>query len=459
MAYLPQLRPSQIFALLCVLLAVATVGVTADLQARVLAISLAGIALFATRSLPEATTALCVFLAFLAINAAPTNVIFSGFTVGGFWLLIGGLVIGAAISSSGLDRQIARRIFARTGSSYSRAVCFLSLGGVVLGLFVPSAIPRVIVMMPITMALARTMGFTPMSRGYVGLIMTAALMTLVPTFAFLTANLPTIVEFGAAEVLYDVQVSYSAYLVQNLPISLVRFAVLLAMLLMFGRGISSLNTTEMSDDAPEQLTRAQTRLMWLLAGAIGFWATDVWHGIAPSWVALTAGMILLWPGFGVFTAQAIKSEIDLSAAFFIAAVFCISAVMDSVGIGAGIARAVVPVLALGQHGSLWDMFATTGFSALLSHLTTSPAAPIVLAPLAGHMSDATSWSVTTIAMLQNIGFSTTAIPYQSPPLLICIAMAQIPVGTLTRICLVSSVVITAIGVPATWLWWMWLGLI
>ncbi|MEZ7812247.1 MAG: SLC13 family permease [Paracoccaceae bacterium] len=447
---------TQAFAFGAVACSLVTLVISSDMTAHILALSLTGIVLFATRALPEVVTSFAIFLSFLALGVAPPDLIFAGFLTNGFWLLIGGLVIGAAIGSSGLGDQVAVRIFVRTGSSYVRAVWFLSLAGIGFSLLVPSAIPRVIVMMPITLALARTMGFAPGSRGHVGLMITAVSMTMVPTYAFLTANLPTIVELGAVEVLYGVHIRFGEFFVQQAPLNVVRFTVLLLLLLWMGRDLTAQKFSEMQI---QPLKPAQWRLLIVLGLAITLWATDIWHGIAPAWVSLCAGMILLWPGFGVMPPQAMKNEIDLSMAFFIAAVFCISGVVTHSGLGDKIAQFVVPALHLGQGNSLHDLVTLVVGSSVLSHLTTAPAAGVVLAPLASSMAEATGWSIKTIAMVHNAGFSTTIFPYQSPPLLIGVALAQIPIGALTRICFLTTVIATAVGLPLTWLWWSWLGLI
>lgn len=458
-AGLKRLSAAQGLAACVALAALVTIFATSNPAIQVLAISVAGITGFATRSLPEATTAILIFLAFLAIGAAPQEVIFSGFAASGFWLLVGGLVMGAAIAASGLGGQIAHRIYSYTGGSYARAVWFLALGALALGALVPSAIPRVIVMMPITLALAQTMGVQPGSRGHTGLLMTSAMMTLAPTYTFMTANLPTIVEVGTIEILYDVHFTYGAYFIQNGPMNLVRFLVLLVMLLAFGRGIFPTDPAQIEKAAPRIWTAAQRRLSWVLMATIVLWATDTWHGIPPAWITLSAALVLLLPGVGIFSPQAMKTEIDLSIAFLIASVFCISAVITEIGLGTLMAEIIMPALALGQGNSFWDLFAITGFSTVLSHLTIAPATPIVLAPLATSMSDATGWSINAVAMAHNVGFSTTALPYQSPPLMIGIAMARIPVGALTRLCLVSAFVTTCIGIPLTWAWWVWLDFI
>lgn len=453
---LPGIGPT--IALVAALGAAVVVAVSGDVIVRVLALSVAGITLMATRVLPDIATAVLIFLAFLGLRVAAPEVVFSGFMTGGFWLLIGGLIMGTAIASSGLGDQVAMRLHARTGGSYRRAVWLLSISGLVLGVLVPSAIPRVIIMMPITLSLAAIMGHAPGSRAQTGLLITAATMTLMPTYAFLPANLPTIVELGAIEALYGETIGYGAFLAGQAPMALVRLGVLMVLMLGWKIGeVAPVPPVDAARAAP--LTGAQRRLLALLGVAVALWATDFWHGIPPAWVTLGAATVLLIPAFGVLSAQAMKTEIDLSIAFLIAGVFCISAVIAHVGLDARLADILVPALYLGQWGSLWDLFAITTFSAGLSHLTTAPAAPVALAPLAGSMAEATGWSIMTVAQAHNIGFSTTLMPHQSPPLLISMAMARIPFGPLLRVCLWSSLWSALIGIPVTWVWWGWIGLI
>lgn len=91
-----RLSAAQGLAAIVTLAAVVTILATPDLSWRVMAISSAAITAFATRSLPEAVTALCVFLAFLAINAAPQEVIFSGLPPAGSGCWSAGSSLGRA---------------------------------------------------------------------------------------------------------------------------------------------------------------------------------------------------------------------------------------------------------------------------------------------------------------------------------------------------------------------------
>ncbi|MCP5087219.1 MAG: hypothetical protein GY952_10505 [Rhodobacteraceae bacterium] len=98
-------------------------------------------------------------------------------------------------------------------------------------------------------------------------------------------------------------------------------------------------------------------------------------------------------------------------------------------------------------------------SDLISHLTTAPAAPAVLAPLAGAMSEATSWPVHTVALPQIIGISPPLLSYQAPPLMIAIALAYNSVPSLTRICLGLAHGVVLIGLSLTYARWSLIGLV
>lgn len=424
---------------------------------RVSAVCAVAVLSFSLRLLPDMVTVLLAFLAFLALGAAPVEVIFSGFSTGGFWLLFSGLVIGAAITGTGLGRHFAQHLHARTGSSYWRAALMLSLGGLGLGVLVPSTIPRIIVIMPVAAALAATMGFAIGSRGQVGLALAAATSTLLPTFAIITANLPTIVQYGALEALYGIAPSYGDYLLAQAPVNLLRLALILAVLLPFARGTAPEGAV--AAEPPGPMTAPQRRLLLLIGLAIAFWVTDGLHHISPAWVALSVATVLLWPGSGILDRDAMKSSIDLSPAFFLAGIFAVSAVARHVGLDAILAEALIPRLGLGEGSALRDAYAIFGFSNLVSHLTTAPAAPVVLVPLAGAMAEATGWPIETVSMMQVVAIATPLLPYEAPPLIVALALAHIPVAALVRLLLVLAAGSIVIGVPLCLAWWRLIGIL
>ena len=422
------------------------------------AIDVLALMCFATGVLPHMTTAFLSIIAFMILNLAPAEVVFSAFTTGGIWLTISGLIIGAAITDTGLGKQVAAYIFCLTGTSYARSIVLISVAGFLLGFLVPSTIPRVIIMMPVTASLAAAMGFERGSRGQIGLAAAAATSTLLPTYTVLTANLPTIVQAGALEALYGIAPSYANYLVAQLPSNIVRFAVILMVLLPFARNQRPEEPSPAAI-AMGPVTAAQIRLLIVIGLAIALWATDSMHRVSPAWIAMGAAAIILWPPSGLLASDAMKSKIDMTPVFFLAGVFSVSAVSHHVGLDTRIAEALVPQLHLSEGSAFWDLYAITGLSTLLSHLVTAPAAPVVLAPLAGAMADASGLTIFSVGMAQINGVATPILPYQAPPLIVAMALTHIPIRILTRLCVTLAIATFVLGVPFTYLWWSLIGLI
>lgn len=419
-------------------------------------IGIAALTLFATRAIPEIVTAFAIFLSALALGIVPRESVFAGFMSSGFWLLVSGIILGVAISATGLAARVSERLTSLTGPSYPRAILVIAAAGMALGVLIPSTMPRIIVMIPIAAALAERLGLAPDGRGAIGLIATATTATLLPTYTILTANLPTIVQVGAMDQLYGVHSTYSGYFLLQLPVNLLRFAVLVALMVWFIRE----PVTAIPTDAAQATARPeQRRLLMVLGAAIFLWMTDFIHGIPPAWIALTAATLVIWPRFGMMKPTAMREQIDLTPAIFFASIVTVVTVARAVGLDQLLAEAIVGALPLSDQGGLASIYAVFGFSTALSHLTTAPAAPAVLVPFAGTLSQATGLSLEAVSMVQILGISTPFIPYQAPPLIVAMSLSKVPNAVFLRLCLWIALAVTVVGVPLTYLWWQIIGFV
>ncbi len=415
----------------------------------------AALTLFATRAVPEIVTAFGIFLTALALGVIPREVIFSGFMSSGFWLLVSGIILGVAITATGLAARISAHLIDLTGPSYPRAIFVIAAAGVALGVLIPSTMPRIVVMIPIAAALATRLGLASDGKGAVGLVATACIATLLPTYTILTANLPTIVQVGTMDQIYGVHSTYSGYLLQHLPVNILRFAVLVLLMIGFSREPIA---AEFAAPKAEPARPEQRRLLCVLGGAILLWMTDFAHGIPPAWEALTAATIVIWPRFGMLKPTAMKEQIDLAPPIFFASIFTVAATARAAGLDQSLAVFVIDKLPLGD-GGLSSIYSIYGFSLIISHLTTAPAAPAVLVPFAESMSQATGLSLEAISMTQMLGISSTAIPYQAPPLIVAMSISKVPTVVFLRICFWLAAAVTIVGVPLTYFWWQLIGFV
>ena len=406
--------------------------------------------LFSTRATPEIVTAFGIFLVSLALGIVPSEQVFSGFVSDGFWLLVSGIILGTAITSTGLADKVSERLLLFTGPSFPKALVAVSICGMALGFLVPSTMPRIVVIIPIASALAVRFGLDPDTKGSVGLIATSALATLLPTYTILTANLPTIVHVGAVDQLYGIHTTYSKYFIHQLPVNILRFSIIILFMLWFTHGVNpSANSSEPSSS---KLDKKQRQLLIILVCAIGLWATDFIHHIPPAWISLFAATFVIWPRVGMLSPTAMKEEIDLTPAIFFASIITVVTVASGAGLDNLVSDFIVQLLP-DQNGGLTAIYSVFSVSFVLSHLTTAPAAPAVLVPLAQNLAEATGLTLNTTLMTQIIGISTPAFPYQAPPLIVAMSLSKVPNLVFLKVCMLLSLAVIIIGLPITYVWW------
>lgn len=424
-------------------------------QGRSAGIALIAIGLWATAALPEHLTALLFFLGTMLMDIAPTNVVFSGFTSAALWMVFAGMVIAVAVKLTGLGERLARSIALRLGGSYPRLIGGMLLIGMLLAFVMPSSVGRVVLLIPITLAMADYFGFEPGSNGRTGLVLAAAFGTFQPAFSILPANVPNMVLIGSSETLYHIAPLYGEYLLLHFPVlGLLKSLLILGLIL------------RRYPDQPKPMTRETdgTRLSWqewrlagILALALVFWLTDFLHHISPAWIGLAAAVVLMMPRFGLINPQSFNSHINFSPLFFIAGVLGLGALISYSGLGIRLANALTAVLPL-TPGDNGINFASLAFIAIATGITTTlPGIPAVLTPLADQLAQASGLPIKTVLMTQVLGFSTSFFVYQAPPLVIAMQLAGENTRPVIRMTLLLAIISVLVLIPLDYLWWRWLG--
>lgn len=228
---------------------------------------------WAIESLSGHLTVLAFFLLAVLSGVSP-EVVFSGFKSGGVWLAFSGLVISIAMRRTGLAARLAQAVVGVFGQSYRGLVCGLVLVDMALMFVMASGVGRVLLLVPLAQALAERVGLTPGSPGASGLVMAAAVGTLLPAVAVLPANLPNVLLMGAAGTLYDVTLQYGSYLLLHLPVTgvLKAMAIIVTILHVFPATTHGVS--------PLEKTPPLTRQEWMLSVVL-----VITLGLAQRWVA------------------------------------------------------------------------------------------------------------------------------------------------------------------------------
>ncbi|MCG8427468.1 MAG: anion permease, partial [Chromatiales bacterium] len=152
------------------------------------ALTLFCISLWATAVVPEYWPALAFFLVAVVFEIAPAEIVFSGFHSSTFWLLFSGIILGAAIRHTGLDQRAAGLLSRTLSTRYANMISGIVIFSVALAFVIPSSMGRIVLLVPIIVALADHMGYGVSSNGRIGMLTAAAFGTSLPAFAILPAN-------------------------------------------------------------------------------------------------------------------------------------------------------------------------------------------------------------------------------------------------------------------------------
>jgi len=405
------------------------------------------ITLCATGALPEFLSVLLFFFLCLLFRIASPDVVFSGFHSGAAWLVLGGIVLGQAVQSSGLGARIVNSAMARFHGGYATLIFSLMAIGFILAFFLPSATGRSVILTPIAATLAARVGFADDSKQRIGIILAVVLGATLPPFAILPANVPTLVMAGAAESIYGITFTYASFAALNLPvIGTLSFLIIFVLIVLFFGGPL---TPVSAAPAATGLSRPERRLAIILLATVTFWATDFLHGIAPAWVALGAAVVCLLPRVGSLDARQFIRSANFGPWIFVAGVIGLGAVAADIGLVDLIAPQLIDTIPAGGFAA-WLHIAA--LNSITSVMTTHPAAPALLTPLAAPIAEATGWSIESVLLSQVPTWAVFPFAYELPPLAVAIALGKIRPESIVKFLLAYFVIGAVTIIPLHYFW-------
>lgn len=423
----------------------------------VLALTVLIVGLMATNGLPEAYVSALYFTLALVFQIAPPDVVLSSFSSSAFWLIAGGVVLGIAAIKTGLGHRVAAVFVRHLGRSFPRMIAGIVLGAVVLAFLIPAAIARMIILMPIVLALAERLGFAPDSRGRTAMVLAVVATSFYVPMTILPSNFPNVLLAGLADSVYGIEITYGEYLLMHFPVAGALKAVLLVGVIcwLFGERIPHA-APDQAASAP--LSADGRRLALVIVVTVAVWASDFIHGIQPGWVAVAAAAICLFPGFGVIAPADFKGRSNgFIALFNVATVISLGAVIAQSGAGDLIAKGLFAATDFrpGEAGYAFAMFSAINIA--MTFVATLPGTIAVLVPFAGDVAEASGVGLIAVLMIIANGYCTVFLPYQAPPIVAGLRLGGVGIGDGTKLTVTLSAATVLVLFPMTFLWWKILG--
>jgi hypothetical protein len=116
------------------------------------------------------------------------------------------------------------------------------------------------------------------------------------------------------------------------------------------------------------------------------------------------------------------------------------------------------IIPFSANAPLLNLSLLTFISTCVAVVTNLAGVPAIMTPMAEHLANITGLSNHAVLMTQVLAFSNVLLPYQAPPLITAIALGNLSIGAVTKVCLATFVLTSLILLPLNFLWWYALGM-
>ncbi len=424
-----------------------------------LGVCLFAVGLFATVAVSEHLSAMLFMAVAMIIGIAPADVVFSGFHSTAFWLMFGGIIIGVAVQQTGLGRVIVSSVLGRFLGGYTSLVIGIVLVCILLSFLMPSTMGRIILLVPLMLALADHMGYAPESNERKGILLAAICGTWMPAAGILPSNVPNMILAGVSERSFDIVFNYGSYLITQFPVnSAFKAMTLIAAILFLFPGSSKSTQPPDSQETPHPLRADGKFLAGVLVITIGLWATDFWHHISPAWIGLAAAIICMMPGTGLLSPEDFKTKVNFPSTIYLAGILGLGAVLVETGAGDIIGDWLLAHVPLSKDAPFTSFVSMIGLGMAVSAAATVPSVPVIVGPMADQIAAMTGFPIETVLMSQVIAYTSIFLPYQVPPLVVGFYLGGISLRDGAKVILALALIAVLLVIPLNYLWWSWLGL-
>lgn len=224
----------------------------------------------------------------------------SGFSSPSWVLVVSVLIIGAAITQTGILYRLALETITHMRGGFVGEVTALACAGQLMGPAVPNATSRIIIIAPMLRELIEALGYAPKSKGAVGLAMAvligfgqmaATTLTSATTAVLVAAVLPAAVRGD---------INWITWTIYGAPFNVILFIGLLGTILWYYRPSSGERRPSSERAKSLALQRAllapmsrDERVSLLVGiGLLAGFITQPFHHINPGWVAAIAVGVL-----------------------------------------------------------------------------------------------------------------------------------------------------------------------
>jgi len=265
-----------------------------------------GVILWIFETVPIGLTSVIVLLLMLLFNVGGTELIYSGFASPAVMLIVGGMMIAAAVNQTPLVKRMTYLLLQRWGKTAKGLVGSLILIQQIQAIFIPTTAVRSTLTLPVASMIIETIGAKKGSnlRSLIALSVTFA--GNISGTAILTAAIGNILTVELIKQFTGVNITYFQWFLYTFPIWLLLVPSIWFLLMkMYPLPKEQRTFPRVQEEMKKRLeelgpmNREEIRCLLILLFIVGLWMTEPLHGMHPSIPALAGVVLLTLPKIGV----------------------------------------------------------------------------------------------------------------------------------------------------------------
>jgi anion transporter len=295
---------------------------------------------------PDYGVALIFVLAMILTGLSPPEEALGGFASTTWFMTLGVLGLGAAITSSGLFYRLSLGLVRFFPLTYYWQITALGFMGVVITALIPQQTARTAISSQMLLNLSESLGYKTPSKASTGLFAATFLGLGQLGFLYLTGSTSNLLAWGLLPKDVRAQFTWGYWFIAALPPTVVVIAiVLVAIVFLYPPESKPQISYKMVENQLEILgpvSKNEWITLAMLVFMVGGWLTQPYHQIDSAWISLIGLCVLI--NSGVLGWGMVKKGIDWEMLIYLGATLSIPAILTKAKIDQWLVGFISPLI-------------------------------------------------------------------------------------------------------------------
>ena len=252
------------------------------------------------RALPDYGVALIFAMVVILTKLESAQTVMGGFAGTTWFMTLGVLGLGAAITGSGLFYRLSLHLVRMFPLSYYWQIIATGFMGIVVMALIPQQTARTVITSQMLVNLSESLGYKTPSRASTGLFVASFLGLGQLGFLFLTGSTTSLIAWGLLPTDVRAQFTWGYWFLAAMPPTLVVVAIVLLCTILIYRPESQPKISYTMVQTQLNILGGLSHKEWISFAVLCFtvtgWLTAPYHGIDGAWIAIIAFAVLINTG-------------------------------------------------------------------------------------------------------------------------------------------------------------------